>query len=255
MRTRSKTNLHTASQQQDEQVEKPPAGPDARTRIKTQEAMLSCCDTRQKAMSAQTLMSRRFPKELLAAVLNEETIKPMEYRHLIRNPKYRNLWQSSYINDIGRLTQGMPGRVKGTDTILFIKKKDVPAHHWQDITYGRIVVSFRPTKDDPNRTGLTMGGDRIVYPGDCGTPTVNLLTFKLHKNSTISTKNALYMTIDINNFYLNTPMGRFKYMRLKLADLPNDVIKHYNLEDKSPQMGGSISRCARGCTSYHKQEC
>ena len=27
-------------------------------------------------------------------------------------------------------------------------------------------------------------------------------------------------------------MDRFEYMRLKLADLPDDVIKQYNLEDK-----------------------
>ena len=59
-----------------------------------------------------------------------------------------------------------------------------------------------------------MGGDRIMYPGDCGTPTVALLTIKLHQSSTISTKDARYMTIDINNFYLNTPMERFEYMRL-----------------------------------------
>ena len=126
----------------------------------------------------------------------------------------------------------MPGRVEGTDMIFFIKKKDVLAHRWQDITYGRIVVSFRPTKDDSNRTRLTMVRDCIVYPRDCGTPTVDLLTVKLHQNITISTKNAQYMTIDIKNFYLNTPMGRFKYMRLKISDIPADVVKHYNLEDK-----------------------
>ena len=153
----------------------------------------------------------------------------MEYRHLIGNPKYRNLWQSSSGYKLGRLAQGMPGQVEGTSTIFFIKKKDVPAHRWRDITYGRIMVNFRLTKDDPNRTRLAMGRDRIVYPGDCGMPTVNLLTVKLHQNSTISTMNARYMTIDIKNFYLNTPMDRFEYMRLKLADLPNDVIKHENL--------------------------
>ena len=177
-----------------------------RTRSKTQDAMLSCCDVGQKGMSNQTLMSRRFPKEVLAAVLNEETGKLMEYRHLIGNPKYRELWQSSYGETIGRLAQGMSGQVEGTNTIFFIKKKDVPAHHWRDITYGRIVVSFRPTKDDPSRTRLTLGGDRIVYPGDCGTPTVDLLTVKLLQNSTISTKDARCMKIDIKNFYLNTPM-------------------------------------------------
>ena len=91
-----------------------------RTRSKTfsatQEAMLSCCDVRQQSMSARALMSRRFPKEVLAAVLNEETGELVEYRHIIGNPKYRELWQSSYGNNFGSLSQGMPRQVKCTDT-------------------------------------------------------------------------------------------------------------------------------------------
>ena len=31
------------------------------------------------------------------------------------------------------------------------------------------------------------------------------------------------------DFYLKTPMARYKYMRLKISDMPNDVIEHYNL--------------------------
>ena len=159
-------------------------------------------------MLARVLMSRRFLKEVLAAVLNEEKDKLMEYCHLIGNPKYRELLKNSYGNELRRLAQGMLGQVEGTNTIFFVHKKDVPAQCWRNITYGRIVVSYRPTKDEPNRTRLTMGGDHIIYPGDCGTPTVDLLTVKLHQNITISTKHARYMTIDINNFYLNTTMER-----------------------------------------------
>ena len=39
------------------------------------------------------------------------------------------------------------------------------------------------------------------------------------------------MTMDIKDFYLNTPMARYEYMRLRLADMPEDVIAHYNLND------------------------
>ena len=60
-------------------------------------------------------MSQCLPKEFLSAVLIEETSELMEYRHLIGNPKYRELWQNSYGNELGRLAQGMPGRVEGTD--------------------------------------------------------------------------------------------------------------------------------------------
>ena len=37
------------------------------------------------------------------------------------------------------------------------------------------------------------------------------------------------MTIDIKDFYLNTPMARYEYMQLKLADMPEDVIAYYKL--------------------------
>ena len=74
-------------------------------------------------MSARELMSRRFPKEVLAAALNEETGELMDYRHLIGNPKYREFWKNSYGNKLGRLTQGVPGRVEGTNTIFSYTRK------------------------------------------------------------------------------------------------------------------------------------
>ena len=40
------------------------------------------------------------------------------------------------------------------------------------------------------------------------------------------------MTLDIKDFYLNTHMARFEYMRLKLTDLPANVIKYYDLNAK-----------------------
>jgi hypothetical protein len=51
-----------------------------------------------------------------------------------------------------------------------------------------------------------MGGNLINYPGDCGTPTADLLTVKLLFNSVISTPQAKFMCIDIKDFYLCTPM-------------------------------------------------
>ena len=45
------------------------------------------------------------------------------------------------------------------------------------------------------------------------------------------------MILDINNFYLNTPLGRYEYLQLKLTNLPEDVIEHYDLKDKSTSDG------------------
>eukprot|EP00804_Cyclotella_cryptica_P013983 CCRYP_002479-RA/>CCRYP_002479-RA protein AED:0.44 eAED:0.44 QI:0/-1/0/1/-1/0/1/0/128 len=80
-----------------------------------------------------------------------------------------------------------------------------------------------------NHIRLTVGSNRITYPGDCSTPAVDMLTTKVLLNSCISTKGAQFMTIDIRDFYLNTPMARPKYMRLKLSDIPDHIIALYNL--------------------------
>ena len=151
-------------------------------------------------MSPQYLASRCFPSDMLNAVLDTDTGELMEYRHLMKKPKYCNLYGNSYAKEIGRLDQGMPGQVTGTNTIFFINKKDVPADRRRDVTYGCVVVNFRPEKEDPYCTRLTVGGDHVNYPYDCGTPTVDLATIKYLLNSVISTPLAKSMTIDINDF-------------------------------------------------------
>ena len=45
------------------------------------------------------------------------------------------------------------------------------------------------------------------------------------------------MMMDIKDFYLNTPMARFEYICLRIADMPDDVIAKYNLRDKATNDG------------------
>jgi hypothetical protein len=163
--------------------------------------MLSCAAINQMKLSPASLAGRRFSLEMINVVLNEETGEIMEYRQIINSPKYRNLYRNSYSKELGRLSQGIPDVVKGTNTIFFIDKADVPAERWKDITYGRVVVDYRPEKSDPYQTRLTVGGNLTVYPSDCVTPTVDLLTVKLLLNSVVSTPGARFMTIDIKDFY------------------------------------------------------
>ena len=54
------------------------------------------------------------------------------------------------------------------------------------------------------------------------------------------------MTIDIKDFYLNTPMTRYEYICLKLCDIPDDVTKHYNLETKVKNEGYVYIEIRRG---------
>ena len=84
--------------------------------------------------------------------------------------------------------------------MFLIDNQDIPVNRWKDITYGRVVVEYRPDNSNPYCTQLTVGGDRVKYPGDCGTRTVSLTTVQLLLNSIVSKINAHLMTSDINNF-------------------------------------------------------
>eukprot|EP00804_Cyclotella_cryptica_P023951 CCRYP_010059-RA/>CCRYP_010059-RA protein AED:0.46 eAED:0.46 QI:0/0/0/1/0/0/2/0/108 len=56
------------------------------------------------------------------------------------------------------------------------------------------------------------------------------------------------MTIDIKDFYLNTPMARPEFMRLKLADIPEEFIILYNLRQQATPDGCIYVRVQKGIT-------
>jgi hypothetical protein len=106
----------------------------------------------------------------------------------------------------------------------------------------------------PTLSAKTMGGNLINYPSDCGTPTADLLTVKLMFNSIILTPSAKFMTIDIKDFYLMTPMDRFEYFRMKVELFPQDIIKEYGLRDKVDQMAMFSAKYDEECMASLKPE-
>jgi len=130
----------------------------------------------------------------------------LKYRQLMCDPKYKETWSTSAANEFGRLAQGVGGRFKGTNTIFFIHKNQVPHERMKDVTYGSFSCDYKPNKAEKERTRLTAGGDRINYPEDVGTPTADMLVFKCLINSVVSTKGAKCLMVDVKDFYLNTPM-------------------------------------------------
>jgi len=165
--------------------------------------------------------------ERAQTIYDEETNTYLKYRQLMQHPKYKEVWSKSSADKFGRLANGLAdGRIeKPTKTICFIRKGNVPVDRRKDVTYGSFSCDYKPNKKEQNRTRLMMGGDRINYPDDCGTPTADMIIFKILTNSIISTPNAKCLMMDIKDFYLNTPMKRLEYMRLKLTDIPDEVIE------------------------------
>eukprot|EP00804_Cyclotella_cryptica_P003427 CCRYP_018557-RA/>CCRYP_018557-RA protein AED:0.40 eAED:0.42 QI:0/0/0/1/0/0/5/0/472 len=136
----------------------------------------------------------------------------------------------------GRLAQGVGTSVKGTNTIQFIHETEIPRTRKRDVTYGSFVCNVRP-KADPNRTRFVAGGDKCNYPYEVATPTAEMLVAKILFNSVVSTPGARFMTMDISNFYLMTPLLRPEYIRIKLSDLPGEIIREYKLTDKVNKNG------------------
>jgi hypothetical protein len=154
------------------------------------------------------------PTATAYSVLDHETGETLEHCQLRRLPKYKATWDKSYADEIGRLCQGvgqhptMPNtqRVTGTNTMKPTMFQDIPINHQSDVAHTRVICKVCPTKTDPNRTRITIGGNTINYTGDCGTKTGSLETVKLVINSPLSMPGARYMTADLSNFYLNTPL-------------------------------------------------
>ena len=97
----------------------------------------------------------------------------------------------------------------GTNTVFFITKSYIP--QGRKVIYARMVASIRPTKAKLNRVRVTVGGNRLDFPGAATTThCAGLTTTNCLLNNIISTPGACSMTLDIKYFYDGTAMARYK---------------------------------------------
>jgi hypothetical protein len=144
----------------------------------------------------------------------------------MKDPRLQPLWTRGFGNEYGRLFQGTRD-IPGTNTCFFIKLANIPND--RKITYGKIVCDYKPHKKEKECVRLTVGGDRLDYSGDVANSTSDITTFKILMNSTLSTKNAAMMMMNIKKYYLGTPLPRFEYMKMLLSRFPEEIVQKYNL--------------------------
>jgi hypothetical protein len=148
------------------------------------------------------------------------------------------------------LANGIGGPIKNpTNTIDFIFQHEVQADRIKDATHRHYACTARPEKAEPNQMRFTVGGAGINYPGKVATPTAEMLAVKMLFNSVISTKGVQFMTIDISNFHLMTPLHRAEFIQIKLSDIPNEVIDEYKLREKATKNGSIYIRAKCGMYS------
>ena len=126
------------SQDEDDTIRAYPAAntrQQRKVRTITQDYLFHVMDSpgRTKPFSNQQAASCKYPLQFLcdfaAAVLDNETGDLLEYRHLLRHPKYRDTWSKLFGTEIHQLATT-------TETIAFMSKDMIPHNRRKDITYG-----------------------------------------------------------------------------------------------------------------------
>ena len=99
-------------------------------------------------------------------------------------------------------------------------------------TYGSFVYDCKPLKTEQWRVRLVVGGDKLPYKNDSGSPAANLLDTKIVLNSVISQafKGARSLSCDLKDFFLATPMETSEFMKILYKYFPVDIKKQYNLD-------------------------
>jgi hypothetical protein len=180
------------------------------------------------ALEATTTAEDEFPHWALHGhAINPDTGLIAEHAELLKCSDGHH-WHASTADEFGRLMQGHgPNMPTGTETMKFIHPSKIP--RGKKPTYLRVVCAYRPEKENPYRVRFTCGGDRVDYPGDVSTKTADLTTVKLLLNSVLSTPGAKFMTLDLKDFYLGTPMADKEYMRIAVALIPESIMLEYDV--------------------------
>ena len=71
----------------------------------------------------------------------------------------------------------------------------------------------------------------IAYPNSVSTNTADLLIVKIMFNNIISQPCSQFMCMNVDNFNLNTPMKGPEYMKIHILQIPDEIMKEYNLHN------------------------
>ena len=80
---------------------------------------------------------------------------------------------------------------------------------------------------------MTIGWILLDYEGNTKTPTADIITKTLLPNSVLSTPRAKLMTVDINNFYLETKLKDEQCMFLPAELTPDKITTACDLQPKN----------------------
>lgn len=164
--------------------------------------------------------TRKTPRLVFTAVdLNADTNEPLTYASAMNGPD-RALWEQASSVEFERL-------LDGTQSMRFIPESEKPTHRTASYYNPQVKIKIKQGIKIYRVRG-TVGGDKITYPGNVSANAAEMDTIKLLLNAVVS-EGANWMTADITDFYLNTPLPRKEYMRIRLDQIPSDIRQKYDV--------------------------
>jgi hypothetical protein len=137
--------------------------------------------------------------------------------------KFRHEWEVAADDEFRKL-------ITTTQTMRPIHKHQIPADRRKDITYYNPVLKEKMKGNVlVRRVRGTLGGDRINYKGDVSARTASLEVVRTLLNSVLA-DDADFMTADITDYYLNTPLLRSEYVRVGKSQISSTIVSEYKLE-------------------------
>ena len=197
-----------------------------------------------RQLAAQNLSTtfQNLPFCAINHIYNENGVKLNIDKLLHLDP---DIWKPSVSNELGRLAKGIRN-VRGNEAIEFVPKTSIPTH--KKVTYANMINDYRPYKDDPYRTRLTIGGDKLDYYGNSSSPAASLLESKLIINSVISDthKGARFMSIDIKDYFLQSFLPEPEYMKIHGKYFFEDIRKQYDIDKIIDEDGFVYCKIVKG---------
>jgi hypothetical protein len=162
------------------------------------------------------------------SVLNlDEHGQPLTYSKAVKGPNSED-WIRATADEYRKLF--------GTKTIKPIYRKDQPFERRKDTTYLNHVTAEKENPDGSikRRVRSTAGGDRGHYPFDVSAKTADMEMVKVLVSGAASDRKrdrnkGKFATLDIKDYYLATKMDRPEYIRVKMKDIPNEIMEEFQL--------------------------
>ena len=117
--------------------------------------------------------------------------------NLLKGPQCELIWSKALSNAWSQLSHGNIRGVQSRDTITYISQQEFPTG--STVTYATCICDHIPLKTEYWWVRLVIGGDKLDYHPDVGSPAFNLTETKILITSVISDahKGARFLSMGI----------------------------------------------------------